>query len=319
MPIIDSNQYKPSVLFRNGHVNTLYPYLFRKNKSFPFKRQRYLTPDEDFFDVDWLENEVNSKLVILLHGLEGSSSSQYINGMTNILCQNGYNIAAINFRSCSGEMNLQCEMYHSGFTKDLHHFIDVATDKYTQIFICGFSLGGNVTLKYISDGVYSITSKIKAVAGISVPCDLKGGSIMLKKWYNHLYEQRFLATLLKKVRFKQTLLPNKIDLSNIHRVKTLWDFDEYYTSSLHGFQGAEDYYKQCSSLPFLPNIAIPAIMINALDDSFLAKTSYPYQIANDHPHFHLVTPKNGGHVGFSDFNSQTYWSEKHVLAFFNQF
>lgn len=317
MIISDTIPYNPDFPFRNAHINTLYPYLFRKKKNLPFVRERINTPDQDFFDVDWWLNENKKRLVILLHGLEGSTNSQYINGMAQLMYQNQYNIAAINFRSCSGEMNLQMDMYHSGFTKDLHYFLSTKTTQFEAIYICGFSLGGNVTMKYISDQIETISPKIKAAAGISVPCDLKGGSIKLKKWYNHLYEQRFLATLLKKVALKHKMMPDKIDISNIHKIKTLWDFDEIYTAGFHGFLDAEDYYQQCSSVTHLQNINIPTIMINALDDSFLSECSYPYEIAESHRYFHLSTPKHGGHVGFSSVKNPYYWSERMVLDFFN--
>lgn len=316
MPILDASEYKPNLPFRNAHINTLYPYLFRKKKTLPFVRERIMTPDQDFFDVDWWFQGSSEKLVILLHGLEGSTDSQYINGMAQIMHQNQYNIAAINFRSCSGEMNLQMDMYHSGFTKDLHHFLNTKTTQFERLYICGFSLGGNVTMKYISDQKQDISPKIKAAAGISVPCDLKGGSIKLKKWYNHLYEQRFLATLLQKVMMKHTMMPDKIDISNIHKIKTLWDFDEIYTAGFHGFVDAEDYYLQCSSVTHLQKIKIPTLMINALDDSFLSEGSYPYDIAESHQYFHLSTPSHGGHVGFTSFKDSFYYSEFMVLDFF---
>lgn len=318
MPIIESNHYRPNYIFRNAHVNTLYPYFFRKRKVIPFVRERVWTPDNDFFDVDWWLQSPSKKLVILLHGLEGSTASQYINGISPLFFQQGYNIAAINFRSCSGELNLQMDMYHSGFTRDLHHFIESQTDAFDALYICGFSLGGNVTIKYVSDQKYQISSKIKAVAGVSVPSDLKGGSIKLKKWYNYIYEQRFLATLLKKVKLKHHMMPDKIDISKLHLIKSLWDFDEIYTAGFHGFDDAEDYYTQCSTVQFLNSISIPTLMVNALDDTFLSHGSFPYDIAADHPFFHLAAPRHGGHVGFSDLNDQTYWSECTVLDFFNQ-
>ena len=318
MPLITEHNYNPNFFVKNGHINTLFPYIWRKKPSIPFNRERINTPDHDFFDVDWWKIENNDKLVILLHGLEGSSSSQYINGMARLMHLNQYSVAAINFRSCSGEMNLNQEMYHSGFTKDLHHFLQLKSTNYHSIYICGFSLGGNVVMKYAGDQKYTLSEKIKAIAGISVPCDLKGGSYMLKKWYNYIYEQRFLATLLEKVKMKQQLMPEKIDISNIHRVKSLWDFDDYFTAGLHGFENAEDYYKQCSSLQFLSNITIPSLMINALDDTFLPDSAYPVHIAENSHFLHLSTPKHGGHVGFTTFGSPFYWNEMKVLHFFNK-
>ena len=316
MPLISSEDYKPPLILRSGQINTIYPYLFRKKQYVGYTRERIITPDDDFFDVDWVKNG-NKRLAIMLHGLEGSSSSQYIIGTSAALIKNGWDVAAINFRSCSGSMNNTIAMYHSGFTSDVHYFISQKHVDYDEIFLCGFSLGGNAIMKYLGDQKYSLNEKIKASAGTSVPCDLEGGSIMIKKMENTLYERNFLKSLTQKIKLKHRIHPDKIDVSNLNKIKTLWDFDEYYTASLHGFTDARDYYNQCSSLQFLKNIKIPSLIINALDDTFLAKTSYPVKIAENSNFLHLMTPKYGGHVGFATFDSPNYWNENKILQFFS--
>lgn len=221
MPIIDHQDYKPGIIFRQGHINTLFPYIFRIKPKLPYSRKRYTTPDADFYDVDWLLADHTRNLVVLLHGLEGSSASQYINGMSRIMAACDFNVAAINFRSCSGEMNKNKVMYHSGFTQDLHHFLSIEAPNFDNIYLCGFSLGGNVVMKYSSDGKYQLPNNLKAVAGISVPIDLQGGSHELKKWSNRMYEKNFLGTLLKKIKKKHRLFPDEISLDHIKKVKTL--------------------------------------------------------------------------------------------------
>jgi predicted alpha/beta-fold hydrolase len=320
MPLITaSTPYKPPLWLRNGHINTFYPYFFRKRIRHNYTRVRYETPDDDFYDVDWLLTKDSKKLVILLHGLEGSSDSQYIMGTTHALSQNGYNIAAFNFRSCSGEMNQQPALYHSGWTRDLHQLITHAANEFDEIFICGFSLGGNVTMKYLGDGVYPLSHKIKASAGISVPCDLRAGSIKIMHLKNHFYENKFLETLLAKMKIKQQQFPEVADFSKISKVKTLWDFDEYFTAPIHGFRDAEDYYACCNSLRFLENIKLPSLIINALDDSFLPASSYPYSQAESNENLFLMTPKHGGHVGFTTFGTSHYWVENEILRFFERY
>lgn len=318
MPIIEHPNYKAPVLLRNGHLNTFYPYLFRKKPAIFVHRQRFQTDDDDFYDVDWSERKY-SRLTVLLHGLEGSSNSQYIIGTAKALIDHKWDIAAINFRSCSGEMNRQLKMYHSGFTEDLHHFIQQIQGAYDEITVAGFSLGGNVTMKYLGDQKNKISNKIIAVAGTSVPCDLEGGSVRIMEGQNHLYEKIFLDTLKLKLIQKHHLFPDLVNLANLTKLKTLWDFDEYYTSTLHGFEDAKDYYHKCSSLPFLKNISIPALMINALDDSFLSKACFPYDIAKNHPYLYLLTPRHGGHVGFTTFGSTYYWNEIQIVAFFEKY
>ena len=317
MPLIEpKSPYKPPLWLRNGHINTFYPYFFRKRIQHKYTRIRYTTPDQDFFDVDWLHVNNSKKIAILIHGLEGSSDSQYIMGTTHALSQNGYNIAAFNFRSCSGEMNIQPALYHSGWTKDLHHLIGMIENDYEELFICGFSLGGNVVMKYISDGIYDMSTKIKAVIGVSVPCDLKAGSIKIKHLKNHFYENKFLETLLAKMKIKQQQFPEVADFSKISKVKTLWDFDEYFTAPIHGFTNAEDYYDKCNSLQFLDNVTLPALIINARDDSFLPSSSYPYKQAESSKNLYLMTPQHGGHVGFTTFGTSYYWVENEILNFF---
>ena len=316
MPVLNSDSYKPTALFRNGFIGTVYPYYFRKPLTYPYQRQRVKTPDEDFFDIDWLKNNHNTKLAILLHGLEGSSGSQYINGLTGVLFNAGYDIAAVNFRSCSGEINLQPEMYHSGYTKDLDYIIHHLTDDYATVVICGFSLGGNVILKYAGQCGHDIYPKIKAVAAISAPCDLRGVSLQFKKWYNYPYEKLFLKTLMQKVEIKHKMYPDIIDLSHVSKIKNLWDFDEYYNAAMHQFTGAEDYYNLNSSIRFLPGICVPAFILNAKNDSFLSDTCYPYHEAEENAFVHLMTPEYGGHVGFAGFRQTKYWSDLMIESFF---
>ncbi len=317
MPIIQEVDYKPKFWLRNGHLNTLYPYLYRKTTKVYTLRQRIETPDDDFFDVDWaIHAEKSKKLVILCHGLEGSTESQYMLGTSYNLYNSGADIAALNFRSCSGEMNKQKVMYNSGWTHDLHHFIQSHTQGYEELYICGFSLGGNVTLKYVSDSIYPIDKRIKAVAAISVPCDLRACSVELLKKKNFIYAKQFLKTLLKKIELKHKATPDIIDISHLKKIKNLWDFDDYYSGPLHGFKNAEDYYAQCNSLQFLHNVKVPALLINAQDDTFLAPSAYPYEKARESDYLHLMTPKYGGHVGFSIPHQKSYWNEQKVLDFF---
>lgn len=319
MPVLSSKDFKPRLLFRNGLISTIYPYFFRKRISHPFVRQRINTPDNDFFDIDWMNASFHKKLVILLHGLEGSSDSQYINGLTDVLYKSGYDIAAVNFRSCSGDINQLPEMYHSGYTKDLEYIISHLTETYNQVVICGFSLGGNVALKYAGEMAQTINKKIKAIAGISVPCDLRGVSEQFLKWYNYPYEKQFLKTLLQKVEVKSAMFPDIIDSSYISKIKHMWDFDAYYTTAMHNFEDAEDYYNKSSSIKLLPDIRIPTLIINAKNDSFLSASCYPFDQAEDNPYIHLMVPDFGGHVGFADSKSSKYWSEFVIEDFFNKY
>ncbi len=313
MPIL-ATDYQPTFPFRNAHINTIYSSLFRRLKSLPFKRRRIETPDDDFLDVDFLENG-SRKIVVLCHGLEGSSSSKYILATAGLLQANGYAIAAMNYRFCSGEINRQLTTYHSGKTDDLHLVINQLLPNYDAIYLVGFSLGGNLVLKYSGDGIYALSSKIKATVAVSVPIDLHTSSLELSKPKNLLYTWRFLRTLAKKIRLKHQQYPLEVAVEPLKKIKQLIDFDEYYTSSLNGFNNAADYYAQASSKQFLDSIKIPTLLINAMDDPFLSPTCFPLEEAEKSRYFHLMTPRYGGHVGFVSFLRKHYWIEQQIMAF----
>ena len=313
MPIIAADYYRPSFPFKNGHVNTIYSALFRATKPIAFERKRIETPDDDFLDLDLIENG-SKKVAVLCHGLEGSSASKYILATAELLSKSGYAIAAMNYRFCSGEINRQLITYHSGRTEDLHAVIETLLPKYEEIYLVGFSLGGNLVLKYNGDGIYPLHPKIKASVAVSVPVDLHGSSMQLQKPENKIYTWRFLRTLAKKIRLKHQQYPDKIDVRLLKKIKKLIDFDEYYTSKLNGFKDAKDYYTQASSKPFLSSIKRPTLLINALDDPFLSPSCFPFAEAEKNPNFYLMCPKYGGHVGFID-QGEYHWSEKQILRF----
>ena len=260
MPVIKTD-YKPPLLFKNRHINTIYSSLFRKTKRLSFKRKRIETVDDDFLDIDFIENG-SKKIVILCHGLEGSSDSKYIQATAKLLSLNGYSVAAMNYRFCSGEINRQLVTYHSGKTDDLHAVIKYLLPNYDSVYLVGFSLGGNLILKYNGDGLFSLSPKIKANVAISVPVDLKGSSISLKRCENVLYRWRFLRTLSKKMHLKHQQFPNELDVVPLKKVKNLTDFDDFFTSKINGFKDAEDYYLKASSKQFIPNITKPTLLIN---------------------------------------------------------
>ena len=314
MPILESNDYKPLILFRNGNINTIYPFLFRKKVDPPFTRKRFETSDGDFIDLDLLSQD-SERLVVLCHGLEGNSDSQYQRNTAFYLYNNGWDVICINFRSCSGEMNRKLSMYHSGFTSDVHEVLSAYNDDFDHISLVGFSLGGNVILKYISDGIFELPSNLNSVVAMSVPIDLSKSAQKISSRANWLYDKRFRISLEQKIRIKHEQFPDEVNLDHLKKIKTLRDFDEYYTGPIHGFDGAEDYYSKCNSKQFLHNIRIPALLITAMDDPFLPPESYPFEIAAEIDNFYFMAPKFGGHVGFTTFGTNYYWNEQKILHF----
>jgi hypothetical protein len=229
--------------------------------------------------------------------------------------ENGVDAVCVNFRGCSGEPNLKYRSYHSGATEDLvdvfNHLINVK--HYSEIYVHGISLGGNMILKYLGERS-EVPSKIKGVVAVSVPCDLNGSCIELHKVKNRLYHDNFKNHLVKRLKEKQLQHSDKLKVKEINAIKTLRDFDHVYTSRAHGFKDAADYYKQCSSLQFLPQISVPTLIINALNDSFLSSECYPIKEAKHNKNLYLEMPNHGGHVGFVKFKGY-YYNEARALDF----
>jgi len=316
MPVIEST-YKPPYFFKNGFVSTVYSGLFRYVKRVEQERQRITLSDGDFLDLDWsYSKDKTKKLVILLHGLEGDAKRPYMLGASKNFVQNGMDVVGVNLRGCSGMPNLKYRSYHSGATEDVEEVIQyiLASKRYSEIYLNGFSLGGNLTLKYLGERD-TIPSEIKAAVAVSVPCTLHGSCIELHKLKNKPYHDRFRGNLIDKLKQKQKRFPEKISTDDIKNVRTLKDFDEIYTSKAHGFVDAMDYYKRSSSLQYLYNIKIPTLIINALNDSFLSHDCYPVKEAKNNPNLYLEMPKYGGHVGFID-KKNIYYNESRALDFF---
>lgn len=315
MPIVESS-YKPRFLFKNGHFSTVYSGIFRQINGVKQERERIVLKDQDFIDLDWsFALQKTNKLIILLHGLEGNAQRPYMLAAAKLFNQNNIDAVCINFRGCSGEQNLKYRSYHSGATDDLdeviHHILN--TKQYSEIYINGFSLGGNVALKYLGKERV-VPNEIKAAIAISVPCFLYGSCLELHKFENILYADRFKKHLIGRLRQKQIRFPEIISIADINKIKTLKDFDDVYTSKAHGFKDALDYYEKSSSLQFLPNIKVPSLIINALDDSFLSPECFPVKEAKNNANLFLEMPKNGGHVGFFG-RGNVYYNEKRALEF----
>ncbi|MEX0882165.1 MAG: alpha/beta fold hydrolase, partial [Cyclobacteriaceae bacterium] len=206
--------------------------------------------------------------------------------------------------------------YHSGASYDLAAVVSHAQRKYQNLYLIGFSLGGNLTLKYLGENHGKQQEKIRKAVTVSVPLDLGGSSDLISKWENRLYSLNFLISLKQKIRQKALIFPELIDVEKLKTIRTLRAFDDQYTAPLHGFVDAEDYYRQSSSLYFLDKIKIPTLIINAENDPFLSKTCYPKTLGNQMELVYMEFPKNGGHVGFSPrTRKERYWSEKRALEF----
>jgi hypothetical protein len=319
MPVITESTYSPPILCSNPHFQTIVPSLLRRVAGVNYERERIDTPDGDFLDLDWSRVGSN-RLAVVLHGMEGDSKRHYVLGMVKALNRGGWDAVALNFRGCSGECNRKPRFYHSGDTEDLHTAVlhVAAGNEYSKLALIGFSLGGNVILKYLGERDGALHPLIKKAVTFSVPCDLTACEVKITQSGAGLYLKRFLRLLHNKIKMKMQVMPGSVDDNGYNQISTLREFDNRYTAPLHGFKDALDYYEKSSCGPFLLNISVPTLLVNSADDPFLAESAYPVREARENPYFFLEVTDFGGHVGFFAVNRLgEYWSESRALEFLN--
>ncbi len=310
--------YKAPFWLPDGHSQSIYPSLFRRVPLTHSHSERLELPDGDFLDVDWhlRKGELHEKpLLIVSHGLEGDSRRHYITGLIRSFPE--FHALAWNYRSCSGDPNRNLRFYHSGATDDLDFVIQEALSRGVKdIYLAGFSLGGNLSLKWLGENGKKASQFVRKAVAFSVPLHLSSSSQQLTRWENRLYTHRFLQTLLEKVTEKSARYPQDITPSMLASIRSLYEFDNVITGPLHGFKDAEDYYERNSSLYFLSGIRVPTLIVNAKNDPFLSQECLPDQIDSDFVQIEL--PDSGGHCGFypRNYRGQT-WAEQRAAAWFN--
>lgn len=317
MPLIRPTSYTSPRWLYNGHLQTIVPSLFRKVRDVSFQRERIATDDDDFLDLDWLKSE-HDKIVIVSHGLEGDSHRPYVKGIAKAFHAAGWDVAAWNFRGCSGEVNRALRFYHSGATEDLHTVMEhvLETGNYRKVALIGFSLGGNLTLKYLGENPDKLPGQISGATVFSVPLHLHSSSQQLSQKGNQIYSSRFLKKLRQKVKAKSLAMPGQLTLEHFKKIRSLEDFDDFYTAPLHGFENAKAYYEACSAIRFIDKINVPTLIVNAANDPFLTPECFPTEQVQNHPCVYLEIPEKGGHCGFPLYNDQgIYWSEIRALEF----
>jgi predicted alpha/beta-fold hydrolase len=295
-------------------VQTILPVLLPRRFRDTFARERLELPDGDFLDLNWQRSGA-SRVAVISHGLEGSSGNGYVRGAARALRVAGWDVLAWNYRGCSRDPNRLVRFYHSGETSDLGAVIDRAARDYPAVALVGFSLGGNMTLKYLGEA-----PPHPAVVGgvaISTPVDLASSARALdERPANRIYLRRFMETLVAKVVAKAVHFPDELDLTGIDRVRTFAEFDDRFTARLHGFRDAADYWERSSARRYLDGITLPALLINSRDDPFLTADSLPFAEAERSAFFHLEVPEHGGHVGFLDLaDGLQPWSERRIVQF----
>lgn len=299
--------FQPAWWLRNPHLQTLWGSLCRKAPQLERQRERLWLEDGDFLDLDWHgPHEASAPLVLLLHGLTGSSSSHYILGLQQRLEAQGWASVALNWRGCSGEPNLLPRGYHSGVSEDVVHAVRHLQAKrpLAPLYAVGYSLGGNVLLKYL--GEHGEQSGLQGAVAVSVPFRLDHCAERIDRGFSKVYQAHFMRALVAYVRDKQLSFVHNghadrlavlEQLGSLDGMRTFWDFDGRFTAPLHGYSDADDYYRRASSRYYLGEICTPTLIIQSSDDPFVFPHSVPER-GELSASTTLELHTRGGHVGF---------------------
>lgn len=318
--------YRAPMWMPGGNLQTIWPALFgRRHQGVPpcFRRERWTTPDGDFIDADWQDLPLLSlrrpqqatapegndpaagdanreaNLLVLFHGLEGSSSSHYAQAFADWARRSGWRYVVPHFRGCSGEINLAPRAYHSGDYEEIGWMLRQVRARHAgPIVAVGVSLGGNALLRWAEEAGDTAGALVKAIAAVSAPLDLAAGGHAIGQGFNrHVYTRLFLRTMKPKALRKLAQHPGLFDAQRLMRARTLYEFDNVFTAPLHGFRDTDDYWRRASSKPHLALVRVPALVLNALNDPFVPAASLP-RPREVGPCVTLWQPRHGGHVGF---------------------
>jgi len=287
-----------------GNLQTIWPALYARQVLGPrpqFRRERWITPDGDFIAVDWLQQQaLGETLLVLFHGLEGSSQSHYAQAFADFAREQGMAFVVPHFRGCGGDINLGPRAYHSGDFEEVHWILARCRDVHPgPIVAVGVSLGGNALMRWAGEMGESAARMVSAVASVSAPLDLTAGGQAIGRGFNRVvYTRMFLNTMKPKAMQKLAQHPGLFDAQALRAARDLYEFDNVFTAPLHGFKDVDDYWRRASAKPHLASIRIPALAVNAQNDPFVPASSLPHE-GDVGTHVTLWQPRHGGHVGFA--------------------
>ncbi|MGE5386829.1 MAG: YheT family hydrolase [Betaproteobacteria bacterium] len=302
-----------------GQAQTLWP-LAIKPPLPRYRRERWTTPDGDFVDLDRIDGPTTAPLLVLFHGLEGSARSHYAISLAHAARAAGWRFVLPHFRGCSGELNRLPRAYHSGDSEEIDWILRRLHDEAgsAPLFAAGVSLGANALLKWAGEHGNAAHEVVAAVAGVSAPLDLAACGHHLANGFNRIYTKHFLGTLkaISEQRLKH--FPDLFDPQRMRAASNLYQFDDAVTAPMHGFDGADDYWRRASGKPWLKDIRVPTLVLNARNDPFLPARHLPMA----HEVSAAVTleqPSDGGHVGFvsGPFPGRLDWLPQRLLHFFD--
>ncbi|HEX2547466.1 MAG TPA: alpha/beta fold hydrolase [Ramlibacter sp.] len=287
-----------------GNLQTIWPALFAqrtRGASPAYRRERWNTPDGDFVDVDFLAREMSAgaPLLVLFHGLEGSSRSHYAEAFADCAARLGLAFVVPHFRGCGGELNLAPRAYHSGDHEEVQWMLERLRERHAgPVIAVGISLGGNALLRWAGESGASAERLVRAVASVCSPLDLAAGGHAIGRGFNRMvYTTMFLRSMKPKALRKWAQHPGLFDRDALLQARDLYQFDDIFTAPLHGFADVEDYWDRASAKPHLHRIRVPALALNACNDPFVPAASLP-RAGEVGDQVTLWQPREGGHVGF---------------------
>jgi hypothetical protein len=299
-----------------GHLQTIYPAIAIRKPPVAYRRERWNTPDQDFIDIDFVDGEAGRPLVVLFHGLEGSSDSHYARSLMAALRSRGWSGAIPHFRGCSGELNLNPRFYHSGDAAEVDWIVRRLHQRAQgKLYAAGVSLGGNALLRWLGESGHG-AGLVDAACAVSAPLDLAAGGAALSSGFNMLYTRMFLRTLKPKCLAKLERYPGLFDRAALLAARDLYAFDNVVTAPLHGYRDTDDYWHRASARHVLEDIRVPTLVLNARNDPFLPGRHLPRVAAAC---VTLEYPEEGGHVGFASGRppGSLGWLPARILGFFD--
>jgi predicted alpha/beta-fold hydrolase len=302
-------QYRAPAWLPGGHAQTIWPALYARRRwgpELPQLRERWLTPDADFIDVDRQNaSRQDRPMLVLFHGLEGSSSSHYAQSFADWAAAHDLNLALPHFRGCSGELNHAPRAYHSGDHQEIDWVLNRLRKQHQSqggqtLIVAGVSLGGNALMRWAAEHGSAALQNADAIASICSPLDLMQSGHAIGRGLNRqIYTRMFLHSMKPKALAKLAQHPGLFDRQRLMAARDLYEFDNVFTAPLHGFKNTDDYWSKASAKPLMQNIRVPALALNALNDPFVPACSLP-TISDVSKSVTLWQPKQGGHVGFAE-------------------
>ena len=321
MPASAVAPYRAPAWLPGGHLQTIYTSLFISAPQVDYRRERLELADGDFLDFDWIDGAANAPVVVLFHGLEGSSASHYAHDLMHNARRQGWNGVVAHFRGCSGEDNRLPRAYFAGDSAEVERILLHVKGHFPDapVYAVGVSLGGNALLRWLGESGKAAKALVARAAAVSAPLDLTAAGNTLDRGFNRqVYTARFLVTLKQKALKKAQQFPGTLDAEAIAAATTFREFDTLVTARLHGYRDADDYWLRASSKPLLPSVSVPTLIINAKNDPFLPVWALP-TAAEVSSEVTLEQPDSGGHVAFpsAPFPGNIDWLPQRLIQHFD--